>query len=55
MAFEDAIMEFEPDHLIIALRSGEDSEWQERGLLDQLQERFGLPMMVFSVGAGLPE
>ena len=26
LAFEDAIMEFEPDHLIIALRSGEDSD-----------------------------
>src|SRR5436190_23938866 len=41
LAFEDAIREFEPDHLIIALRAGEDSGWQERGLLDQLQERFG--------------
>ena len=54
-AFEDAIREFEPDHLIIALRSGEDSDWQERGLLDQLQERFGLPMTAFSVAARLRE
>jgi hypothetical protein len=54
-AFEDAIREFEPDHLIIALRSGEDSDWQERGLLDQLQERFGVPMTAFSIAAGLQD
>jgi hypothetical protein len=52
LAFEDAIREFAPDHLIIALRAGEDSGWQERGLLDQLQERFGLPMTAFSVASG---
>jgi hypothetical protein len=55
LAFEDAIREFEPDHLIVALRAGEDSGWQERGLLDQLQERFGLPMTAFPVAAGPPE
>jgi hypothetical protein len=52
LAFEDAITEFAPDHLIIALRAGEDSDWQERGLLEQLQERFGLPMTAFSVASG---
>jgi hypothetical protein len=55
LAFEDAIREFEPDHLLIALRPGEDFGWQERGLLDQLQERFGLPMPAFAVAAGLRE
>jgi hypothetical protein len=51
LAFEDAIREFAPDHLIIALRAGGDSGWQERGLLDQLQQRFGLPMTAFSVAS----
>lgn len=48
LAFEDAIRAFEPDHLIVALRTGEDSGWQERGLLDQLQDRFALPITAFS-------
>jgi hypothetical protein len=48
LAFEDAIREFEPDHLLIALRASDRASWQERGLLDQLQDRFGLPMTVFS-------
>jgi hypothetical protein len=49
LAFEDAIREFAPDHLLIALRGGDDAGWQERGLLDQLERRFGLPMTVFSL------
>jgi hypothetical protein len=52
VAFEDAIREFAPDHLIIALRAGEDSGWQESGLLDQVQERFGLPTTAFTVASG---
>jgi hypothetical protein len=48
-AFEDAIRDFHPDHLLIALRAKERAGWQERGLLDQIQERFSLPMTVFSV------
>jgi hypothetical protein len=51
VAFEDAIREFAPDHLLIALRAGEASGWQERGLLDQLQQRFRLPTTAFSVGS----
>jgi hypothetical protein len=50
-ALADFIREFAPDHLLIGLRGGERSGWQERGLLDQIQERFGLPMTVFSVPA----
>jgi hypothetical protein len=51
LAFEDAIREFAPDHLVIALRPGEGSDWQERGLLDQLRERFALPMTAFLVAS----
>ena len=48
-AFADAIRGFHPDHLLIALRAKERAGWQERGLLDRIQERFSLPMTVFSV------
>ena len=51
LAFEDAIRDFAPDHLLIALRAGEDAGWQERGLLEELEQRFGLPMTVFSVAS----
>lgn len=47
--FEDAIREFAPDHVLIGLRSSERSDWQERGLLDQVIARFGLPLTVFEL------
>ena len=47
-ALADFIREFAPDHLLIGLRAGERAGWQEKGLLDQVQERFGLPFTVFS-------
>jgi hypothetical protein len=49
LAFEDAIREFAPDHVLIGLRSSERSDWQERGLLDQVIARFGLPLTVFEL------
>jgi hypothetical protein len=49
LAFEDAIRDFSPDHLLVALRSGGAAGWQEKGLLEQLQQRFGLPMTTFLV------
>ena len=53
-AFADAIREFSPDHILIALRSSDHSGWQERGLLDQLRE-FGIPITVFELNrAGRP-
>jgi hypothetical protein len=48
-AIADAVRVFSPDHLLIALRAGEKAGWQERRLLEQTQERFALPMTVFSV------
>jgi hypothetical protein len=51
LAFEDAIREFAPDHLLIGLRAGDRAGWQERGLLDAIQERFAIPMTVFLVDA----
>jgi hypothetical protein len=51
LAFDDAIREFAPDHLLVGLRAADRAGWQERGLLDRLQERFGLPTTVFQVPA----
>ena len=47
VALEDAIRRFGPDHLLIALRSRTRSDWQEHGLLDQIQQRFALPLTAF--------
>jgi hypothetical protein len=49
LAFEDAIGEMEPDHILIALRSSERAGWQERELIDQVLVRFGLPITVFTL------
>jgi hypothetical protein len=47
-AFSDAIREFLPDHILIALRSSDHSGWQERRLLDQIRA-FGIPITVFEL------
>jgi hypothetical protein len=49
LAFEDAIREFAPDHLLIGLRREDRSGWQERRLLDRILERFEIPMTVFQL------
>jgi len=50
LAFEDAVREFSPDHLLIALRRSDRAGWQEQGLLEGLLERFGLALTVFEIG-----
>jgi hypothetical protein len=52
LAFEDALASFPAGHILVGLRAVERSGWQERGLLDELQERFGLPITVFTLPAG---
>lgn len=46
-AFDDAVREFDPGHILVALRAGERAGWQERGLIDQVLVRFGRPVTVF--------
>jgi len=41
------LREFRPDHILIGLRGSDRSGWQERGLVEQVLERFGLPVLVF--------
>jgi nucleotide-binding universal stress UspA family protein len=45
----DAVAEFEPDHILIALRSSEHANWQERKLIAHIEERFGLPLTTYAV------
>jgi hypothetical protein len=49
LAFEDALAAFPADHILVALRAPERSGWQERGLLDELVQRFGPPVTVFTL------
>jgi hypothetical protein len=46
-AIADGVRAFDPDHLLIALRTDESAGWQEKRLFDRIQERFALPMTVF--------
>jgi nucleotide-binding universal stress UspA family protein len=45
----DAILEFRPDHILLALRSAEHANWQERGLVKHIEHRFGLPVTTYAV------
>ena len=49
LAFEDAIREFTPDHILVALRGPDEADWQEHGLINRLLERFQLPVTVFTL------
>ncbi|HYH52588.1 MAG TPA: hypothetical protein VD761_00505 [Solirubrobacterales bacterium] len=51
LAFEDAIADFHPHHILIALRAEDESGWQERGLIEEVGERFELPLTVFRVAS----
>lgn len=43
-AVEDAVRRLQPDEIMVALREQDRRNWQARGLLDQVRERFGLPV-----------
>jgi nucleotide-binding universal stress UspA family protein len=45
----DAVEEFKPDHILLALRSAEHANWQERRLMERIEERFGLPVITYAV------
>jgi nucleotide-binding universal stress UspA family protein len=45
----DAVAEVNPDHILVALRSPEHANWQERGLIEHIEKRFGLPVMTYAV------
>ena len=45
----DAVAQFRPDHILLALRSPEHANWQERRLIEHIEERFGLPLTSYAV------
>lgn len=49
MAFDDAVRTFRPDHIVIALRSSEHADWQERDLVEAVRARFALPVTLFEI------
>lgn len=51
LALEDALREFPADHILIGLRGDDRSGWQEKNVLDDVFERFEVPLTVFTVAA----
>jgi nucleotide-binding universal stress UspA family protein len=49
LVIADAVAEFQPNHVLIALRSAEHADWQERRLIEHIEERFGLPVTTYAV------
>jgi nucleotide-binding universal stress UspA family protein len=47
----EAVAEFKPDHILLALRSSGHANWQERGLVKHIEQRFGLPVTTYAVDA----
>jgi nucleotide-binding universal stress UspA family protein len=47
----DAIETFEPDHVLLALRSSDRANWQEGRLAERVEERFGVPLTAYTVDA----
>jgi nucleotide-binding universal stress UspA family protein len=45
----DAVEQFGPDHILIALRDSEHANWQERRLIAHIERHFGLPVTTYAV------
>jgi nucleotide-binding universal stress UspA family protein len=45
----DAVAEFKPDHILIAMRSAEHANWQERKLIEHIEARFDPPVTTYTV------
>jgi hypothetical protein len=45
----DAVEDFNPDHILLALRSSEHANWQEHGLEQRVEKRYGLPVTAYAV------
>jgi nucleotide-binding universal stress UspA family protein len=45
----DAVADFAPDHILLALRSSEHANWQERHLIEHIEDRFGVPVTTYAV------
>jgi nucleotide-binding universal stress UspA family protein len=45
----DAVEQYKPDHVVLALRSSEHANWQEHRLVEHVEQRFGLPVTSYAV------
>ena len=48
---EDYVRRFQPDRILLALRSDEHSGWQEPNLVERIASETGLPLTVFAIDA----
>jgi nucleotide-binding universal stress UspA family protein len=49
LVIADAVAEFRPDDVLIALRSSEHANWQERRLIEHIERRFRLPVTTYAI------
>ena len=49
LVIEDAVADFRPDHVLLALRGPEHANWQERRLFEHIEAAFGLPVTAYAV------
>ena len=45
----DGVETFGPDHILLGLRSSAHANWQEHGLVEHVEQRFGLPLTTFAI------
>ena len=48
---EDHVRAFQPDRIVVALRSDEHADWQEQNLVERIASQTGLPLTVFAIDA----
>lgn len=51
-AIADAVRDFRPTHILVALRAADHAAWQEEQLTDLIRRRFHIPMTVFELDRG---
>jgi nucleotide-binding universal stress UspA family protein len=52
LVIADAVAEFRPTHVLVALRGREHANWQERAIGERIEERFRLPVTTYTVDQG---
>ena len=45
----DAVAKFRPDHILLALHSPKHAYWQERRLIEHIEQHFDLPLSTYAV------
>ena len=48
-AIADAVAKFGPDHILLALHSPKHANWQERRLIEHIEQRFDVPVTTYAV------